>query len=286
MCHWRWIFLVVEYMVISMRNFSKISSILKISTTIVVILLSSINAHAQFETRKGQFNVGVDGGVQFTDIQSNGNIYQPSSKIGYAIGVFGDYYVSNDFRLRLGLNYDNRAFQLNSDLPLLDTAGNVGSSYYLYQVDYSLNYLTIPFGIIYAKGGDKFKILLQLNIYYSLFLSANMDGGEDFYIAPEDIGNIPDDSPLLPGHNFYSYSGSTTGLAYSLNQNVEKFNSFDFGFNFLIGGLYQVTPTVGITLTLGFTYGLGDVYENPQWDSRWAQITKVNLGFAYTLWRK
>ena len=117
-----------------------------------ILMLSIVAASAQFETRKGLFNIGVDGGVQFTDIQSSGTIFQPSSKMGYAIGVFGDYYISNDFRLRLALNFDNRAFQINSNVPLLDTAGNIGNSYYLYQVDYKLNYLTIPIGIIYTRG--------------------------------------------------------------------------------------------------------------------------------------
>lgn len=285
MCHWCWVFLVVEYMVNQLFNKGRTLRNLNRMMVLGLLVISVNFASAQFETKKGQFNIGVDGGIQFTDIRSFGSIYQPSSKIGYTIGAFGDYYISNDFRLRLALNFDNRAFQINSNLPLADTSGKIGNSYYLYQVDYKLNYLTIPFGVIYTRGGDKFKILLQLSFYYSIFLNSTMNGGEDFYIAPEDIGSLPDDSELLPGHNFYAYDGSTTGLAYAFNSKTEHFNSYDFGFNFLIGGLYQVTPTVGITLSLGFTYGLANVYENTEWDSRWSQMTKVNLGIAYTLWK-
>jgi hypothetical protein len=249
-----------------------------------ILMLSVLDLSAQFETRKGKFNIGVEGGVQFTDISTSGSIYQSTSGLGYALSAFGDYYISNDFRLRMALGYDNRAYQMNASLPLADTAGNIGNSYYLYQVDYSMNYLTIPVGIVYTRGGEKFKIHLQFNFYYSILLGATMEGAEDFYVAPEDVGSIPDDSDLLPGHNVYAYSGPATGVAYSFNTRNDEFSSFDFGINFLLGGHYQVTPSVGIHLSLGFTYGLADVFINPQLDSRWSQITKVNLGFAYTLW--
>jgi hypothetical protein len=249
-----------------------------------ILLLSARDISAQFETRKGKFNIGVEGGVQFTDISTNGSLYRPTSGLGYAISAFGDYHISNDFRLRVALGYDNRAYQMDASMPLADTAGNIGNSYYFYQVDYTMDYLTIPIGILYTRGGEKFKILLQLNFYYSILLGASMEGAEDFYVAPEDIGSIPDDSNLLPGHNVYTYGGPATGLAYSFNTRNDEFNSFDFGVNFLIGGLYQVTPSVGIHLSLGFTYGLAAVFIDPQLDSRWSQITKVNLGFAYTIW--
>jgi hypothetical protein len=249
------------------------------------LAFSQEEGFAEFETRKGSFNVGAEGGVQFTNIRSSNSVFQSTGKMGYTIGAFGDYYFTNNLRLRVALNYDNRAFQINSSLPLLDTAGKVGASYYLYQVDYSLNYLTIPVSIIFNRGSEKFKLLLQLNLYYSIFLGANMEGGEDFYIAPDEAGNLPDDSDLLPGHNFYAYSGPTEGLAYAFNQQLERFNSFDLGVNLMIGAIYQITPTVGLSLSVGFTYGFADAYENPELDSQWSQITKINLGFAYTLWK-
>ena len=54
----------------------------------------------------------------------------------------------------------------------------------------------------------------------------------------------------------------------------------------MIGGLYQPTPVIGISLSVGFSYSLGQAFENPQIDSKWSQITKINLGVVYTLFKK
>ncbi len=110
-----------------------------------------------------------------------------------------------------------------------------------------------------------------------------MDGGEDVYIAPEDFYLVTD-SILRPGHNEIIYSGTTDGVVsrfYSADNYL--FSATDFGLNIQIGFLYNLTPQIGLTAGFGFSFGFTNLFENPEIESKWTQITKINLGFVYTL---
>ena len=244
-------------------------------------------------TKKGLFNIGFEGGLQFTSINSYSSFYVPTSKVGFTSGLFGEYYVSNDFKLKLPFLYDNRPFELTGDLLFADTSGQkISDSYYLYQAGYKVNYLTIPIGIGFERGSQKFKLLLNLNFYYSILLNASMKGSELYYFDPKDGFDLTE-SKLQQGLNEFQLSGKTSGVSFTdvskestEPYRTEKFNTSDFGFGLLIGGLYQVTPELGISLSFGFSYSLGKVFENPETDSKWSQMTKINLGVAYTLFKK
>jgi len=238
---------------------------------------------AQMVQTKGLFNVGIEGGVQFTNIKDFSPVYQAKSGTGYRVGAFAEYFIVNDLKLQTGIYYDDRAFQLAGNFPFVDSTGKILKSYYFYQVDYKLNYLTLPLSIMYQRGGEKFKITLQAGIYYSIFLNATMNGAEDVYVDPEDIDLITD-TTLRTGHNQKLYSGSTIGVA-SVFYTPEalRFSSYDFGVNFRIGVIYNITPQIGINATVGFIYSISSVFENPGINSKWLQSTGVNLGFVYTL---
>lgn len=250
---------------------------------VVFLLAVPATTKAQRVQTKGLFNIGIEGGVQFTNIKDFSPVYQAKSKTGYRVGGFAEYFVVNDVKLHAGIYYDDRAFQLASNFPFVDSPGKILKSYYFYQVDYKLNYLTLPLSIIYQRGGEKFKINLQAGIYYSIFLNATLDGAEDVYVDPDDVGLVTD-STLSVGHNQKLYSGSTMGIA-TRSDTTESFyfNSYDFGFNFLIGVIYNITPQIGISAGVGFTYSISSVFENPEVNSKWLQNTHVNLGFVYTL---
>ena len=241
-------------------------------------------------SKKGKFNIGAEGGVQFTNIKSYNGFYQPRSKVGFSAGLFGEYYISNVFKVKIGAYYDNRAFELYGERTFADTSNTQYShSYHLYQVDYKLNYLTIPIGIGYERGSDKFKLILQLNFYYSIFLNSNMKGNELYYIDPADGFDLSE-FILNQGLNEFQISGSTEGIAATdISKDrkdpykVERFNSSDFGLSFLLGGQYQMTPKTGLLLSLGFSYSMSNLFENPEIESKWRQITKINLGFVFTL---
>ncbi len=259
--------------------------------TILILLVGFLLAvpamvKAQQVQTKGLFNIGIEGGVQFTNIKDFSLLYpvhQTKSQMGYRVGGFAEYFVINDLKLHAGIYYDDRAFQLAADFPFVDSTGKILKSYYFYQVDYKLNYLTLPLSIIYQRGGEKFKITLQAGIYYSIFLNATMNGAEDVYVDPDDVGLITD-TTLRVGHNQRLYSGSTKGIVTSYSSpEYPYFSSYDFGFNFQIGVIYNITPQIGISAGVGFTYSISSVFENPEINSKWLQNTGVNIGFVYTL---
>ncbi|NOX85443.1 MAG: PorT family protein [Chlorobi bacterium] len=242
--------------------------------------------NAQALSKKGLFNLGVEGGIQFTNIRDFSGLYQAYSGIGYSIGGFAEYYISGSFKVRGGVYFDNRVFQLSGNFPFIDSTGKVLQSYYLYQVDYGLNYLTIPLNIIYQRGSDKFKVTIQGGVYYSIYLFTKVNGGEDVYIAPEDF-HLVSDSTLRPGHNETLYSGTTDGVVSRFYSSEDYlFRSTDFGLNVQIGFLYNLTPQIGLTAGFGFSFGFNNLFENPEIDSKWTQITKINIGFLYTLKKK
>lgn len=263
----------------------------KIKYLISVLLLAAVSLTAQEIEKKGHFSIGIEGGPQITNIKGFAGIYNPVSKVGFYTGVYGDYFISNSFRLRLGAYYDNRRFGLEGYLPYLATPVEGDStyysfeSYYLYQVDYSLNYLTIPIGIVYAKGNEKFKILIEANFYYSLFLFASRDGVDNFYIYPDHASYFTD-LGLGPGNNYYEYTGNAEGFAFNQDNQQFYFNNYDFGFNFMIGAMYFVTERISINAGIGFALSIPNVFQDDRIDSGWSQQTKFNIGVAYLFKKK
>jgi hypothetical protein len=255
--------------------------------------LNSFSQGFEPTVKKGAFNVGIEGGVQFTNINSYSSIYNPSSKVGFTSGLYGEYYVSSGFKLKVSFLYDRRPFQLSGDLIFSDTAGQkISNSFYLYQTDYRVNYLTIPFGIGYERGSDKFKLLLNFNLYYSLLLNATMNGGELYYFDPSDGFDLSQ-TILNQGLNEFQLSGTTSGVTFNDISNestqvyqTEDFSNSDFGIILMLGGLYQASPQLGVSLTFGFGYSFNQVFENPEIDSKWSQMAKINMGVVYTLFKK
>ncbi len=262
---------------------------------LILFILPVVFYAQDFEpaSKKGTFNIGAEGGIQFTNVSNFASLYEAKSAIGYNIGAFGEYYISNSFKIKAGLSYDNRGFNAYSQNSLLitDSADMPKSYLYYYEVDYKLNYLTIPIGIAFEKGSEKFRLLIQVNFYYSLFLNATMNGVEAYYFDPAE-GIDLSETILNQGLNEFSLSGSTEGFARTnvsrdrtSEMITENFNTSDIGFNLLVGVLYNVTPQVGLFVNFGFSYSMGRLFEDPQIDSKWTQITKVNFGVTYSLGR-
>jgi hypothetical protein len=144
-------------------------------------------------------------------------------------------------------------------------------SYYLLQIDYSLNYLTLPLSIIYQKGNEKVKVFTQFGIYYSMLLNASQDGSSDLYIDQADAEHFIDPE-LSAGHHLESYSGDVRN----------DYNSSDFGISFYIGAWFKISEKFSITLSPGLTYGFSNVYSNPEFDSNWNSIIKIDAGLIYS----
>ncbi len=225
---------------------------------------------------KGSVNIGLEGGVQFTNISDSYTLNSPTGGTGYTFGPYLEYHVSRDFKLRFALNYDHRVFELNEPpYAINDTSGNFRRSYIQIKRDYRLNYLTMPLSLIYIKGNERFKIYLQVSFYYSLYLNAHVNGFDDLYIDSLDYQNVTD-TTLQIGHNIRQ-----------IDEEVESgFNSSDFGLNFYVGGIIKLSPGLALTIAPGFSWGMANVYENPSRRSRWSRLLKINAGIVYTIPKK
>lgn len=226
--------------------------------------------------KKGDINIGFDGGIQFTNISDETAFATAKSGTGFSLGPYVEYHISPVFKLRFGLQFDNRAYGINEVAGWGDVCNDTlvyyDNSYIQVERDFKINYLTIPLSIVYVKGNDKFKLFVQLSFYYSLYLNAHQKGYNDIYIAPQDY-QLVCDSTVVAGHNITD-----------VDEAVESgFTSSDFGLNFYIGGIIKLSPNFGLTISPGFTVGMGNVYDNPNIKSRWSRIFKINAGIVYRI---
>ncbi len=218
--------------------------------------------------------IGIDGGVQFTSVQDNRMFSE--SGIGFSAGAYVETPIGEVLNLSLGAYLDKRNFNLNKAWVLQDYEAPyyIGqASYYLESINYSTNYLTLPVSITYMKGENKFKIFIQMSVYYSLLINADQDGYSQLYISPIDTAHFTTPEWKTPGITEKNLIGSVT----------ESFNSYDFGLNFYIGGLYDISPKMSIKLSPGITYSTANVWSNPTRTAHWTSIFKINAGIVYKL---
>ena len=233
-------------------------------------------------TVKGQFDLGFEGGVQFSNVEDTRTLNPASSKTGYSLGPYIEYFISDIFTVKLGLYFDKRGFKIDDVfVGLRDTSELITDStviiycpntYFHITRDYTVNYLTIPLSFRYVKGSDKFKIYVEAGVYYSLLLKAKRVGQDDLYVESECAPHF--EEPFnVPGHQYEDYNDDVTSL----------FNSYDFGISLYLGGIVQFSPQWGLTVTPGFSYSFTNLYSQPEIDAKWTQIFKVNAGVIYTL---
>ena len=246
------------------------------------LLLSIPKQAASQEAMRSKWGIGFSAGPQFTNISSPGLPSASDGGVGYMAGVFVERRLNENFKISLGLNYDQRAFNNSFKSSWFSFNDSVVSrnSYFAYDLTYRLDFITIPLSITYVKGIDKFKLFVRGSVYYSLFLQARQNGYSDIYIDQDDVQYIDTDTypDLKGGHNRIDFKGTTDKFL-----DVEKFNTNDFGLNFFIGVIYDFSEKVGLYLSPGFTAGFGKVLENPTYDAKWVRIFKIEAGVVYHL---
>ena len=228
------------------------------------------------ESNKGKFNLGFDGGVQFTNIEDRTTINPASQKTGYIFGPYAEYFITDLFSVKLGIYFDNRGFKIDdlyvglsgNSVIYPDSVVYSPGSYFHTTGDYSLNYLTVPLSINYVKGSERFKIFVQAGVYYSILLNADIEGYSDLYIEPEYAPHFD----TVPGHHIENYNGDTTSL----------FNSFDAGMSLYLGGIIKLSEHWGITVSPGFQVSFTHLYNRPDIDAKWRQLFKIKAGVVYT----
>jgi hypothetical protein len=241
----------------------------------------------------GKFSLGVEGGIQFTNLSGFDTYYSTRSKTGFYAGIFGEYHISEKFNLRLGFDFDRRNFELNGYKTLADTTGAISNSYYVYQVDYGVKYLTIPLSIIYKTGGTKFKIYIRGGIYYSILINAEHQGIEGYFIDGDDKIDIGG-TILHNGNNDFYLDGKSKSLEFvntsnefsqpdQLSYRKVKLNSSDYGLSVFVGFVYEPGPSIGITIAPGFSYSIPKAFTEPGYNDKWKQITRINIGMIYSI---
>lgn len=256
----------------------KKSSFHIISITVLILFLSITNLLSQ-EINKGQFNLGFEGGVQFSNAEDKRTLNPASSKTGYSLGPYIEYFISDIISVKLGLYFDNRGFKIDDvyvglagTSEITDSTVFCPNSYLHITRNYNVNYLTIPLSFRYVKGSEKFKIYVEAGAYYSLLINGTRKGQNDLYLEPECAPHFEEP----PGHQYEDFNGDATSL----------FNTYDFGVNLFIGGILQFSPQWGLSISPGFSFSFANLYSNPEIDAKWTQIFKINAGVIYSLKRK
>lgn len=253
------------------------------SMVLIIVCVSVSNLLSQ-EINKGKVNLGFEGGVQFSNAEDTRTLNPVSSKTGYALGPYFEYFISDLFSVKIGLNFDNRGFKIDDVFTgLADTSQIITDStviiycpgsYFHVTRNYTVNYLSIPLSFRYVKGTEKFKIYIEAGAYYSLLVNANRVGQDDLYVEPECAPHF--EEPFnVPGHQYEDYDGDATSF----------FNTNDFGVSLFIGGIVQFSPQWGLTISPGFMYSFSNLYSSPEIDAKWTQIFRINAGVIYSLKR-
>ena len=245
------------------------------------VLFFSISAISQEENLKGQFNIGIQGGPQFTNINTTNPEEQIISNTGYTIGFFGEYHITNELKLRVGSYFDGRKYEVEITQPYVsglnsDSVVYTGyNSFYFYQNKYSLNYLTFPVNVIYQKGNEKLKVLVQFGLYYSALLNATQNGNSLLHIDSTDAPHFANPK-WDAGDHIKSYNGSVSS----------NYNHSDFGLNLYIGAWFKISSNLSITCAPGITYSFSKIYSSLDIEESWGTMPRFDVGVIYRFRKK
>lgn len=248
---------------------------------VLLVILTITNLRSQNEEIENKISIGFEIGPQFTSV-SDSYAYSvlPKSKVGFNAGIFGEYKLTDLVKVRLGAYYDNRGFKGQdfispiSELQDDDSVYVSYASYYSEDLNYTLNYLTIPISIIYSKGNEKFSFFLQGSLYYSLLLNASVNGTTDLYIYPEHAPKFEDPELQVPGNTITEYDNKDI---------TNNFTSNDWGVQLFFGFIYNINSKIGLQISPGLTVGFQNLYANPSRVSKWNNVYKINAGIVYKL---
>lgn len=223
-------------------------------------------------TFKNRLSFGIEAGPQFNSVR-NGGLMNPKGSIAANVGVFVQYDISHSLNLSLGANYDPRGFETSARTPflVLSDTGYIGyNSYYAYDMTYKIDYLTIPLNFTYLSSGNKFRLLVEGGVYFSIALKSHQKGYQGIYVDSTDLPHYGD-STLTAGFHMTNYDSSAANF----------FNPVDFGFHFAFGLVYEVSDKMAITFKPGFNFGMTSIVSSPDVNLKWDRILKLNVGIVY-----
>lgn len=202
---------------------------------LVLALFFALPVAAQLGEERHNFAVGINGGLNMSNVSFQPKIKQNSLK-GMALGVTMRYMSEKYFKMMCGLqmeiNYSQRGWDENID----DGSDNTYSR--------TMNYLEIPFMAHLAFGKD------ALN-----------RGVKVFFNAGPQIGIFLNDKEKMSDN--WDPSNRPSGVTGQYGKAVE--NKFDYG---IVGGAgLEVSTGIGHFLLEGrYYFGLADFYKNSKKD--------------------
>jgi len=211
----------------------------KIILTIATILaVSFANGQETKTDGKEGLKFGVKGGVNFANLTGD---FDPSMKVGFHIGGFMEYKVSEKFVLQPELLFSTQGAKYKDD--------QVGEGFSVAgETNIKLSYLNLP---IMAK-------------YY-------VTNKFSFEAGPQ-IG------VLLSAKNEYGYTGTIQGVPVSESGEIDikdDLNSIDFGINFGAGYDFNDKISVGLRYNLG----LSEISEYYYFDKN--SVFQLSLGYKF-----
>ncbi len=132
------------------------------------LALALLNAVFVFAQEKGNFELGGNIGVNFSNIALSGNVDgETDSKIGLNLAASGEYYFNDRWGLKAKLIYDQKGWA--------DSFVEDPRTFRVVEGDMELNYLTIP---VMANWhfGKKRNWYLNFGLYTAFLLSAEVAG--------------------------------------------------------------------------------------------------------------
>lgn len=208
---------------------------LTISTALLAMLFGiTVPARAQFSQERNSLAVGVNGGINFSNVSFSPSIKQNSLQ-GINGGITARYICEKYFAMICGVQLELNLSQRGWDEKIEDGTGNTYSR--------TLNYLEIPFLAHVAFGAEGHGV--------RFFINAGPQVG--FFISDkEEMGGGEWNTDYRPN-----------GVVYQYGKAVE--NKFDYG---ITGGLgLEVRTGIGSFLVEGrYYYGLSDIYGNSKKD--------------------
>ena len=201
---------------------------MKTQYLLIIALCSCFISQAQ---DKGEFEYGFFAGLNVSNVSTIDNEDSASSKIGFNVGAYGEYYFSERWSLRANLNYDQKGW---SDGFFTDDTQSITT-------DYALNYLTVPVLANwhfakkrnwYLNGGLYAGFLLNAKITETDFDVSDAISSTDFGVALGIGVKIP-----VGDHKIFIEYGAQSGFTDIFEQNSGEAirngrSSLNVGFTF------------------------------------------------------
>lgn len=202
---------------------------------LMLALLLALPAAAQLGEERRNFAIGVNGGMNMSNVSFQPKIKQNSLK-GMALGVTMRYMSEKYFKMMCGVQLEINYSQRGWDEKIEDESGDTYSR--------TMNYLEIPFMAHLAFGKD------ALN-----------RGVKFFFNAGPQIGLFLNDKEKMSEK--WNPSMRPSGVTEQYGKPVE--NKFDYG---IVGGAgLEVSTGIGHFLLEGrYYFGLADFYKNSKKD--------------------